>query len=319
MRVLIAEDDLTSRGVLRRILTKWGYEVVVTSDGHEAWAECQREDSPRLLILDWMMPGLDGVEVCQRVRAVTTSSPPYIILLTAREGRKDIVTGLEAGANDYLGKPFDHDELRARVDVGRRFVELNQQLLETQRTLELQARTDALTGSMNRRAILERLGQEMARAERQGTTFGVGMMDIDLFKRINDTYGHGAGDDVLCEVVARSTLAMRPYDAFGRFGGEEFLAIIPGASSSEVHRVFERIREAICASPVKVDESEIKVSVSIGGATSGGESIDAVVRAADDALYQAKANGRNQVVMAHGPYQASARSGEDGPGEAGSE
>ena len=298
MRVLIAEDDLTSRGVLRRILIKWGYEVVVTSDGEEAWAEVQRENSPPLLILDWMMPGLDGVEVCRRVRAVPTPSPPYIILLTAREGRKDIVTGLEAGANDYLGKPFDHDELRARVDVGRRFIELNQQLLETQRILELQARTDPLTGSMNRRAILERLGEEMARAERQDTSVGVGMMDIDFFKRINDTYGHGAGDDVLREVVTRSVLAMRPYDGFGRFGGEEFLMIIPGAGHSEVFGVFERIRAAVCGSPVETDGTKIDVSVSIGAATSGGESMDAVVRAADDALYRAKDQGRNRVIMA---------------------
>jgi two-component system cell cycle response regulator len=300
VRVLVAEDDLTSRGVLRRVLTKWGYEVLTTSNGEEAWAELQREDSPPLAILDWMMPGLDGVEVCRRVRAQVTLSPSYIILLTARGGKEDIVTGLEAGANDYLGKPFDHNELRARVDVGREFIELNQKLLETQRSLELVARTDALTGTMNRRAILDRLGQEMVRAERQGTCLGVGMIDVDFFKRINDTYGHAAGDEVLRQVVSRSAAAMRPYDAFGRFGGEEFLAIIPQVGDFEVASVFERIRAAICASGVEVDGSEIEVTVSIGGATSGGESIDAVIRAADDALYQAKAQGRNRVVMAGG-------------------
>ena len=298
MRVLVAEDDLTSRGVLRRVLTKWGYEVLTTSNGEEAWAELQREDPPPLAILDWMMPGLDGVEVCRRVRAQASPSPPYIILLTARGGKEDIVTGLDAGANDYLGKPFDHDELRARVEVGRRFVELNQKLIETQHTLEVQARTDALTGIMNRRAILDRLGQEMVRAEREHACLGVGMIDIDLFKRVNDTFGHAAGDEVLRQVVGRSVVAMRPYDAFGRLGGDEFMAIVPQAGASEAEGVLERIRKAVCASPVEEDGREIAVAVSIGGATSRGESIDAVIRAADDALYRAKSQGQNRVVMA---------------------
>jgi two-component system cell cycle response regulator len=298
LRVLIAEDEVTSREVLRRILTKWGYEVVVTTDGAEALAELDRGDPPLLIILDWMMPSLDGVEVCRRVRSRITSSPPYMILLTAREDRKDIVTGLDAGANDYLCKPFDNDELRARVDVGRKFVELNQQLLETQRTLHLQARTDPLTGAMNRRAILECLNTEMARVGRQGASLGVGMMDIDLFKHINDTYGHSSGDEVLRQVAARSVMAIRPYDAFGRFGGEEFLVVIPGAGPAEVLNACERVREAICSAPVDVDGTAIEVTVSIGGATSGGESIDAAIRAADDALYLAKAQGRNRVVIA---------------------
>ena len=301
MRVLIAEDDLTSRNLLGQVLTKWGYDVLATSDGEEAWQILGHEDAPPLVILDWMMPGLDGVEVCRRVRSLASPSPPYIILLTARGGKGDIVTGLDAGANDYLGKPFDHDELRARVGVGRKFVELNQKLIETQRALELQARTDVLTGTMNRRAILERLGQEMARAERQGTCLGVGMIDIDFFKRINDTYGHTAGDEVLRQVVGRSVVAMRPYDAFGRFGGDEFMAIVPQVGATEIEGVLERIRRAVCASPVEKGGREIAVAVSIGGASSRGESIDAVIRSADDALYRAKSLGRNRTVMAGGP------------------
>jgi two-component system, cell cycle response regulator len=298
VRVLIAEDDVTSRGVLRRVLAKWGHEVLVTRDGEEAWEELQRMDAPPLVILDWMMPGLDGVEVCRRVRAQDSPSPPYIILLTARGGKGDIVAGLEAGANDYLRKPFDHDELHARVDVGRRFVELNQRLLDTQRSLELQARTDALTGTMNRRAILERLGEEMARAERQRTCLGLGMVDIDFFKRVNDSHGHAVGDEVLRQVVTRSVVAMRPYDGFGRLGGEEFLVVVPHAKAPEVEGVLERIRTVICTSPIRAQGREVKVTVSIGGATSWGASIDAVLRAADDALYCAKSRGRNRVVIA---------------------
>ena len=298
MRVLIAEDDRASRSLLERVLVKWGYEVAVTCDGEEAWRALQQDDAPPLVVLDWMMPGLDGPEVCRRVRALDAPNPPYLILLTGRDSKSDIVTGLEAGANDYLGKPFDRDELRARLEVGRRFTELNSKLLATQVVLAEQARTDALTGIMNRRAILERLSEEMARARRDATGLGVGMIDIDHFKRINDAYGHAAGDQVLREVVARASSATRPYDGFGRFGGEEFLTIVPACPDSEVASVLERIRNAVGDSPVEVESHQIRVTVSIGGAMSSGESVDELIRSADDALYRAKAAGRDRVVLA---------------------
>ena len=149
MRVLIAEDDPVSGKILERNLTKWGYDVVVTHNGEEAWQALQRSDAPALAILDWMMPKMDGIEVCRRVRELVTPSPPYLILLSAKDGKEDIVVGLSAGANDYVGKPFDRAELCARVEVGRSFVELNQALLETQHQLELLAKTDPLTGLLN--------------------------------------------------------------------------------------------------------------------------------------------------------------------------
>jgi two-component system, cell cycle response regulator len=298
VRVLIAEDDRASRSLLERVLVKWGYEVAVTCDGEEAWRALQQDDAPLLVVLDWMMPRLDGTEVCRRVRALGAPNPPYLILLTGRDSKSDIVTGLEAGANDYLGKPFDRDELRARLEVGRRFTELNSKLLATQVVLAEQARTDALTGIMNRRAILERLSEEMARARRDATGLGVGMIDIDHFKRINDAYGHAAGDHVLREVVVRASSATRPYDGFGRFGGEEFLTIVPACPDSEVASVLERIRNAVGDSPVEVESHQIRVTVSIGGAMSSGESVDELIRSADDALYRAKAAGRDRVVLA---------------------
>jgi two-component system cell cycle response regulator len=298
VRVLVAEDDATSRKLLTRVLAQWGYEVTATSDGAEAWAVLQSDDPPPLAILDWIMPEVDGVELCRRVRMCYTASPLYIILLTGRDAKDDMVTGLDAGANDYLGKPFHREELRARVNVGRRFAELNQNLLETQRRLEILARTDPLTGTLNRRAMLERLGEEMARAALENTWPGLGMIDIDHFKHINDTYGHEVGDRVLMALVERSAATLRPYDAFGRFGGDEFLAILPHATSAEVKCVLERIRQAACGRPVEVDGHQIEVTVSIGGVTSGGESAQALVRSADVALYQAKALGRNRVVMA---------------------
>ena len=136
MKVLIAEDDTVSRRLLEATLIRWGYEVVVASDGVEAWEALRSDGAPSLAILDWMMPGLDGLEVCRRIRKMPSSTPPYLILLTAKGGREDLVTGLEAGANDYVTKPFNREELRARVQVGVRMVELQQHLADRVRALE---------------------------------------------------------------------------------------------------------------------------------------------------------------------------------------
>jgi len=298
MRILIAEDDVTSRLLLKRVLENWGYEVTVTKNGAEALQALLAEDAPRLAILDWMMPGMDGVEVCRRVRSRETLQPPYIILLTALEDKKGVVTGLEAGADDYVGKPYDPDELHARLEVGRRLVELNEELLEARHAAEILARIDALTGVLNRRAILNELEREAERATREGSPLGIGMLDIDHFKLVNDTYGHAAGDAVLCEVVRRALGVMRPYDSFGRFGGEEFLVLVPGSGREELKEVLERIRSVIGSSPIAVDGHELAVTVSLGGATRGSESADGLIARADDALYNAKEQGRDRVVLA---------------------
>ncbi|OFW65505.1 MAG: diguanylate cyclase response regulator, partial [Actinobacteria bacterium RBG_13_63_9] len=197
MRALVADDDTASRLLLEKVLTKWGYEVVTASGGEEAWKVLTSDDSPDIAVLDWMMPELDGVEVCRRIRALELSSPPYLLLLTSRGEKQDIATGLESGASDYVQKPFDHDELRARLLVGRRFAELNRKLLETQGELRRQALTDPLTHIMNRRAIFGRLTEEMARAPRQVLPLSIGVLDIDHFKSINDRFGHSGGDSVL--------------------------------------------------------------------------------------------------------------------------
>ncbi len=298
MRVLIAEDDPTSRLLLRKVLEKWGYEVTVTDNGAAAWEILRTEESPRLAILDWMMPEMDGVEVCRRCRGLETHQPPYIILLTALGDKDHVVTGLEAGADDYVGKPYDPAELRARVEVGRRLVELNAELIETQLALEVQARTDALTGLLNRGAIVERLEDELERDTREGGGLGVGMLDIDHFKLVNDTYGHAAGDDVLCALARRLESVLRPYDALGRFGGEEFLIVVPGAGRAELAEVFERMRDVAAAEPFDAAGTLLKVTVSIGGAVHGGESADDLIARADDALYAAKEQGRDRVVLA---------------------
>jgi diguanylate cyclase (GGDEF)-like protein len=297
VKALVADDDTASRILLQKVLTKWGYEVVTASSGEEAWRILTGEDPPDLAVIDWMMPELDGVEVCRRIRALELSSPPYIMLLTSRGDKQDVATGLESGASDYVQKPYDHDELRARLLVGRRFAELNRKLLETQSELRRQALTDPLTHIMNRRAILARLNEEMARAPRQGLPLSIGVLDIDHFKSINDRFGHAGGDGVLQIVVDRALKALRPYDAIGRIGGEEFLIVMPGVGSRDTEIVLERLRRAIGETPMVAQGGEVVVTVSIGGAVSGGETIDEFLNNADDALYRAKDQGRDRVVM----------------------
>ncbi len=297
MRALVADDDAASRLLLQKVLTKWGYDVVTASSGEEAWKILTSDDPPDLAVLDWMMPELDGVEVCRRMRALELSSPPYLLLLTSRGEKHDIATGLESGASDYVQKPFDHDELRARLLVGRRFAELNRMLLETQSELRRQALTDPLTHIMNRRAILARLTEEMARAPRQGLPLSIGVLDIDNFKSVNDRFGHAGGDAILQSVVARSLKALRPYDAIGRIGGEEFLIVMPGVGPRDTEIVLERLRRAVGATPMPAQGHEITVTVSIGGSVCRGEGIDELLTNADDALYRAKDQGRDRVVM----------------------
>jgi diguanylate cyclase (GGDEF)-like protein len=301
VRALVADDDTASRILLQKVLTKWGYEVMTASTGEEAWKILTGDNPPDIAVLDWMMPELDGVEVCRRVRALDLSSPPYLILLTSRSDKQDIATGLEAGAADYVQKPFDHDELRARLLVGRRFAELNRKLLDTQQELRRQALTDPLTHIMNRRAILMRLSEEMARAPRQGLPLSIGSMDIDHFKAVNDNYGHASGDRVLQTVVERALKALRPYDALGRIGGEEFLIVMPGVGPRDAEIVLERIRKIIRSSPIELQGQELVITVSIGGAVSMGESMDELLNRADEALYRAKGSGRDRIVLA--PYE----------------
>ena len=299
MKVLIAEDDLTSRVLLKKVLEKWGYEVTVTTNGAEAWSALQATDAPHLAILDWMMPEMDGVEVCRRARALETRQPPYLILLTALGEKDHMMTAFSAGADDFVNKPYDPAELRARVEVGRRLVDLNAELIETQLRLEVQALTDALTGLSNRRAIVEALEDELQRSGRGGTPMAVGMIDIDHFKRVNDEHGHAAGDAVLRELARRLLSTLRPYDSVGRFGGEEFLVVVPGVSRSELGRLLERLRMVVSETPFAVGGRELSVTVSLGGAEHHAhESMDALIARADDALYVAKARGRDLVVFA---------------------
>ena len=299
LRVLAAEDNPLFQSVLRNMLTKWGYEATVAHNGKEAWQALQSPDAPRLAILDWMMPGMDGVEVCRRVRAEIREPYIYILLLTARTEAQDLVDGMEAGADDYLTKPFNAHELRVRLRAGRRIIDLQEQLLLTQAALREQATHDSLTGLRNRLSILETLQIELARAAREVQPIAALMVDLDRFKDVNDTYGHLAGDMVLREAARRMKAAVRCYDAVGRYGGEEFLIVLPGSEGPAARSQAERIRDAIGSEPFPIpNASPIRVTCSIGVSGSrppGQLDTDSLVREADQALYQAKNTGRDRV------------------------
>lgn len=299
MRILIAEDDLTSRTVLAAVLKKQGYEVLETVNGAEAWAAVREPDAPRLVILDWMMPEMDGPEIVRRLRSLQTDRPPYVIMLTSKDEKADVIAGLDAGANDYLAKPYDAGELRARVEVGRRMVEMQTALIESREALAHQATHDPLTGLMNRRAILDQLHKELTRAGRHDYTLAIGVCDIDHFKQVNDTYGHQTGDDVLCGLARILGDNLREYDSVGRVGGEEFLVIIPVKAGTDRTSLFRRLCARVAENKVTTRSGALSITVSIGVAHAfAGSAVDEVLGRADAALYRAKNHGRNCVVGA---------------------
>jgi diguanylate cyclase (GGDEF)-like protein len=299
VRILVAEDDPVSRYLLEAFLVKWGYEVIVAADGVEAWQALQHDNAPQLALLDWMMPGMDGVEICRRVRKRAAEPYTYILLVTAKGQKQDILEGLEAGADDYLTKPFDPQELRARLRVGRRILELQEQLIQAREELRAQATHDPLTGLWNRAAILETLQRELARAERQRTPVAIIMADVDHFKQINDAYGHLAGDAVLGEVSQRMRAAIRSYDAIGRYGGEEFLIVTSGCDVTIALKLAERVRSCVSREPINIAGGTFPATLSLGvAASSEAGDADQLVRAADAALYRAKNSGRNRVELA---------------------
>jgi two-component system, cell cycle response regulator len=298
LKVLVADDDPISRRLLQKSLSNAGYPVVTASDGREALRLLEEKDGPQLAILDWMMPQMDGVEVCRTVRQTGREPYVYILLLTARGQKTEIIQGLEAGADDYITKPFDLHELKARLRTGERIVELQQQLIGAREQLRVQATHDYLTGIFNHRAILAVMEKELARSRREGSSVAVMMADIDHFKRVNDTYGHQAGDIVIRETVRQMLASIRLYDSIGRYGGEEFVVIAPGCDLTSAMAQAERIREFVSAHAVQADSVAIQTTVSIGLVTaSDGPELSRILQAADEALYVAKKEGRNRVAV----------------------
>lgn len=298
MRILVADDDPTTRLHLRSALTKLGYQVEIASDGSQAWQALQQPDAPELAILDWMMPAMTGPELCRKLRARACGVYVYVILLTSLSNMDSFVAGMEAGADDFIAKPFRTAELYARLRAGQRIVEMQRDLLAKQAEIAGLANHDALTGLSNRRVVLERLAQELERARRGSQALGVIMIDLDHFKQINDNHGHGQGDTVLRETARRLCDGVRPYDSVGRYGGEEFIIVVPHCSLEESITVAERLRRSICAKPMKIASGLLPVSASLGvSVAEPGEAIalELLVETADRALYRAKELGRNRV------------------------
>lgn len=315
-QILIAEDDAVSRRILGGLLTKWGYEVSTATNGTDALCILENENAPRLAVLDWMMPGIEGVQICHRIRERLNRPYTYILLLTARAEKKDILQGLELGADDYLTKPFDAQELRARLHVGERILDLQDALIATQENLRFQATHDALTGIFNRRVILDEVSRERSRQLREGGSFGIILADLDHFKNINDTYGHSTGDSVLKEAALRMKNCLRQYDTVGRYGGEEFLIVVPSLEAHGALGLAERIRKAMESAPVATNGHEVGITVSLGVAVSGGgEPYDPehLVNLADEALYHAKERGRNRSELATPTFGSSNTGGSLSP------
>lgn len=306
MRILIADDSIVSRHLLDATLRKWGYEVVVACDGVEAWNSLQGENPPNIAILDWVMPGLTGPEVCKRMRENSHDADGnycYMLLLSSKSQKEDLIEGLESGADDYLTKPFDQHELKVRLRAGKRIIDLQRELLTAREELREQATKDFLTRLWNRSSILDILQRELSRGSRENRPVGVVLADLDRFKNVNDSYGHFAGDAVLREFSRRMLLCMRPYDAIGRYGGEEFLIILPGCDETCTASQAERMRQSLAGEPMLINDARQLVTGSFG-ATSWlpGTPVDGenLIRIADSALYMAKNQGRNRAVFLPG-------------------
>jgi two-component system, cell cycle response regulator len=294
MKILIVDDEQISRRILEAMLKKWGYETMSAENGAEAWELMQKPDAPNLVVSDWMMPHMDGIELCEKIRGIERPGYVYFILLTTKAEKKDVIQGLESGADDFIVKPFDHEELRSRVKIGERIIKLEQKII----TL---ANTDYLTGVLNRRAFMQRLEEETNRGSRKQKGLSIILADIDHFKNVNDSYGHQAGDVILKEFTKKISEISRSYDIIGRYGGEEFVVCLPETDLEKAMQIAERMRINIEGIKLKLSDKShpvITITASFGVASCTlecYENIDAIIKTSDDALYRAKAKGRNRV------------------------
>jgi diguanylate cyclase (GGDEF)-like protein len=304
LRVLLADDDPVTRRMLQAALEKWGYDVVICTDGMEAWNELAKADCPKLAMIDWMMPEMDGPTICRGLREDSTRPYTYVLLFTSKDRREDLLRGLDAGADDYLIKPFDRTELKLRLRIGERIVRLQDQLIQARDDFERQATLDPLTGLYNRRVILDRLEKELEVAIENGKPLSIAIADVDKFKAVNDNHGHLVGDRALTEVAAAIRLTLDSAAITGRYGGEEFLIVLPGLSVDEALPQMEEVRESINRLSFSELDEAINITLSVGMAETSmekGVTVDEMIKIADKALYSAKRLGRNRVEIAADP------------------
>ena len=292
MKILLVEDSAVDRHNIGRYLQEWHLDFTAVESGTKALKILESLNPPTMALLDWLLPGMDGIDLCRRIRARGGNGQYiYTVMLTAKNRKQDLLTAMAAGADDYLAKPVDASELRARIMVGKR-------ILDLQQSLSFAATHDFLTDLLNRSEIVSALQREISRSEREGRPATVIMADVDHFKTINDSMGHAAGDTVLKEVAERLKSDLRPYDLAGRYGGEEFLLILPGCDLKTGVRRADEIRRLVERTAVSTGCGTAKVTVSMGVTvtpSTRGETLAGVLQQADSALYVAKNNGRNRV------------------------
>ena len=299
--VLVVDDSPVYRKLVEQVLSAEAYSLVFACDGAEAM-KLFEERSPSIVVTDWMLPDFSGFELCQRIRSDDTRPYTYIIVMTSNGDKGNVVKGLQSGADDYLTKPFDPEEMLARIGVGRRIIDLNRELAAKSAKLEQAARTDPLTGLPNRRAIEEWAERQTRGAVRHGFPLWVVLGDIDNFKTINDSFGHDAGDIVLkifADMLKKNT---RASDICGRLGGDEFLLVITHVESAHVEATVNRFREQFAALSFPLQGQSVRVTASFG--VTGVQAKDAqgfgvLVRQADQMLYEAKRAGRNLVRVSY--------------------
>jgi diguanylate cyclase (GGDEF)-like protein len=305
MKILVADDDPTSRLIVKVALRGLGHDCQTASDGLEAW-DAFRIQRPNVVISDWMMPKLTGLELCHNIRTNELGNYTYFIMVTSQGALGEILEGMSAGADDYLIKPLDPDDLQARLIAAERVTSLHGQLALQRTELERLnhelaaiARRDPLTGLRNRRALDEDLGLLEARVLRYGHRYCMALLDVDYFKSYNDTYGHQAGDEILQIVAAQLNLQSRGGDSFYRYGGEEFLCIFPEQSLATGTLAVERMRSGLTRLAIPHDGTPLGVLTFSAGMAMldpmHARSASEVLKEADDALYRAKQHGRNRV------------------------
>jgi len=298
--VLIADDSVVVRAVVRGGLEEEGYHVLEAVDGLAALESC-RQDLPDVILLDIEMPQFDGYQVLSALKRDASLKDIPVVFLTSRSGVDDVVAGLRGGAHDYLKKPFENIELLARVGAAIQVKTLQDQLKQRNAELDRMSRTDALTGLYNRRHLDEELLRQQSHAKRHRDSLCILLLDIDHFKRVNDRYGHAVGDVVLRAFADRMQTELRAGDIAGRWGGEEFLVVMPRTDADGGFEVAERLRLAAAATPISAGEVDIDITVSGGCASSTSHSADALIQLADSCLYRAKESGRNRIVKAFLP------------------
>jgi two-component system, cell cycle response regulator len=297
-QVLVVDDSAVYRKLIGDHLRSWGFGVSLAESGSDAWQILEQPEAPKLVLLDWVLPDLDGIEICQRIRRAGSSRPyVYVILLTSNEGRQHMLDAMQAGADDYLVKPFDELELKARLLVGKRILDLQEELVSARESMRHAATHDSLTGLLNRGEIFAMLERELERSRRDRQPLGVILGDIDHFKNVNDTLGHLFGDEALREVGRRLRAQLRVYDGVGRYGGEEFLMVLPNCDLPNAVLRADELREIIAKTPVVSSGQERLITMSMGVAISvSGQKneVETLLKQADAGLYEAKEKGRNR-------------------------